>query len=245
MSMSAGKILVYGGSGAIGSTTARALHSRGYALHLVGRDAAKLDAVAREVDATVTTGDVTDPALFERAANEARGPLDGLLYAVGTINLKSLQRLTEADFLNDFRVNALGAAMAVRAALPALKQSDRTPSIVLFSSVAVSQGFSFHASMGMAKGAIEGLTVSLAAELAPKIRINAIAPSLVRTPLAAGILSSEQTVSAIASQHALQRLGTPEDIAALAVYLLSPDAGWMTGQVIGIDGGRSSTRTKG
>jgi NAD(P)-dependent dehydrogenase (short-subunit alcohol dehydrogenase family) len=97
----------------------------------------------------------------------------------------------------------------------------------------------------MAKGAIEGLTVSLAAELAPKIRINAIAPSLVRTPLAAGILSSEQTVSAIASQHALQRLGTPEDIAALAVYLLSPDAGWMTGQVIGIDGGRSSTRTKG
>ena len=245
MSMSAGKILVYGGSGAIGSTTARALHSRGYALHLVGRDAAKLDAVAREVDATVTTGDVTDPALFERAANEARSPLDGLLYAVGTINLKSLQRLTEADFLNDFRVNALGAAMAVRAALPALKQSDRTPSIVLFSSVAVSQGFSFHASMGMAKGAIEGLTVSLAAELAPKIRINAIAPSLVRTPLAAGILSSEQTVSAIASLHALQRLGTPEDIAALAVYLLSPDAGWMTGQVIGIDGGRSSTRTKG
>ena len=245
MSMSAGKILVYGGSGAIGSTTARALHSRGYALHLVGRDAAKLDAVAREVNATVTAGDVTDPALFERAANEARGPLDGLLYAVGTINLKSLQRLTEADFLNDFRVNALGAAMAVRAALPALKQSDRTPSIVLFSSVAVSQGFSFHASMGMAKGAIEGLTVSLAAELAPKIRINAIAPSLVRTPLAAGILSSEQTVSAIASQHALQRLGTPEDIAALAVYLLSPDAGWMTGQVIGIDGGRSSTRTKG
>ncbi|MBP1654773.1 MAG: short-chain alcohol dehydrogenase-like protein [Bacteroidetes bacterium] len=124
--------------------------------------------------------------------------------------------------------------------------------------------------MGMAKGAIEGLTVSLAAELAPKVRINAIAPSLVRTPLAAGILSSEQTVSAIASlhalqrlglaagilsseqtvsaiasQHALQRLGTPEDIAALAVYLLSPDAGWMTGQVIGIDGGRSSTRTKG
>jgi NAD(P)-dependent dehydrogenase (short-subunit alcohol dehydrogenase family) len=245
MTMSAGKILVYGGSGAIGSTTARVLHSRGYALHLVGRDAAKLDAVAREVDATVTTGDVTDPALFERAANEARGPLDGLLYAVGTINLKSLQRLTEDDFLNDFRVNALGAAMAVRAALPALKQSDRTASIVLFSSVAVSQGFSFHASMGMAKGAIEGLTVSLAAELAPKIRINAIAPSLVRTPLAAGILSSEQTVSAIASQHALQRLGTPEDIAALAVYLLSPDAGWMTGQVIGIDGGRSSTRTKG
>jgi NAD(P)-dependent dehydrogenase (short-subunit alcohol dehydrogenase family) len=243
--MAVGKILIYGGPGAVGSATARALHSRGYALHLVGRDAAKVGEFAREVGATVTAGDVCDPSLFERAAKDAGSPLDGLLYAVGTINLKSLQRLTEEDYISDFRINALGAAMAVRAALPALKQSDRTPSIVFFSSVAVSQGFSFHASIGMVKGAVEGLTVSLAAELSPKIRVNAIAPSLVRTPLAAAILSNEQTAAAIASQHALQRLGTPEDIAALALYLLSPDAGWMTGQVIGIDGGRSRTRTKG
>lgn len=243
--MAAGKILIYGGSGGVGSATARALHSRGCALHLVARDAAKLDAVAREVDATATAGDVCDPTIFERAAKEAGSPLDGLLYAVGTITLKPLQRLTEEDFMSDFRINALGAAMAVKAALPALKQSDRMPSIVLISSVAVSQGFSFHASIGMAKGAVEGLAVSLAAELAPKIRVNAIAPSLVRTPLAAAVLSSEQAASAIASMHALQRLGTPDDIAALALYLLSPDAGWMTGQVIGIDGGRSRTRTKG
>lgn len=243
--MSTGKILVYGGSGAIGSATARALHSRGYALHLVGRDRAKLEAVAREVEATVTAGDVCDTELFGKATAEAGGPLDGLLYAIGTINLKSLQRLTEADFLNDFRVNALGAALAVQAALPALKQSGGTASIVLISSVAVSQGFAFHASIGMAKAAVEGLTTSLAAELAPKIRVNAVAPSLVRTPLAAGILSTDQAASAIASQHALQRLGTPEDVAALVLYLLSSDAGWMTGQVIGIDGGRSRTRTKG
>ena len=243
--MAAGKILIYGGSGGVGSATARTLHSRGYALHLVARDAAKLDAVAREVDATATAGDVCDPTIFERAAKEAGSPLDGLLYAVGTITLKPLQRLTEEDFMSDFRINALGAAMAVKAALPALKQSDRMPSIVLISSVAVSQGFSFHASIGMAKGAVEGLAVSLSAELAPKIRVNAIAPSLVRTPLAAAVLSSEPAASAIASLHALQRLGTPDDIAALALYLLSPDAGWMTGQVIGIDGGRSRTRTKG
>jgi NAD(P)-dependent dehydrogenase (short-subunit alcohol dehydrogenase family) len=197
--MALGKILVYGGSGAVGSSTARVLHSRGHALHLVARDEAKLDAVAREVDATTTTGDVSDPTLFERAAKAAGSPLDGLLYAIGTINLKPLQRLTEGDFSSDFRINALGAAMAVQAALPALKQSDHIPSIVFFSSIAVSQGFSFHASMGMAKGAIEGLTVSLAAELAPEIRVNAIAPSLVRTPLAASILSSEKTASAIAS----------------------------------------------
>jgi NAD(P)-dependent dehydrogenase (short-subunit alcohol dehydrogenase family) len=201
--------------------------------------------VARDVEASMTVGDVGDPGLFARATAEAGGPLDGLLYAVGTINLKSLQRLTEADFLNDFRLNALGAALAVQAALPALKQSGGTASIVLFSSVAVGQGFSFHASIGMAKGAVEGLTTSLAAELAPKIRVNAIAPSLVRTPLAAGILSNEQTAAALASQHALQRLGTPEDIAGLAAYLLSTEASWMTGQVIGIDGGRSRTRAKG
>ncbi len=97
----------------------------------------------------------------------------------------------------------------------------------------------------MAKGAIEGLTLSLAAELAPKVRVNAIAPSLTRTNLAAGLLANEQTAAAIAGQHALQRLGDPADIAALAAFLISPDAAWITGQIIGVDGGRASLRAKG
>jgi len=159
-------------------------------------------------------------------------------------NMRGLQRLTEADFLNDFRVNALGAALAIQAALPAIKKSAGRASVVLFSSVAARQGFTFHASMGMAKGAVDGLTISLAAELASKVRVNAIAPSLTRTPLAEGLLSNDQMAKALAGLHALERLGMPEDVGALSAFLLSPEADWITGQVIGVDGGRSTLRTK-
>ncbi len=238
------KVIIYGGSGGIGSATARLLRERGYHLHLVGRSEAKLAPIATELGASFTTGDVTDASLFSRAANEAGEVLNGLVYAVGTINLRSFQRLAEADYLNDFRLNALGAALAIQAALPALKKSTGVASVVLFSSVAARQGFSFHASMGMAKGAVSGLTLSLAAELAPKVRVNAIAPSLTRTPLAEGILSSEQMAASMAGLHAMQRLGTPADMAALAAFLVSPEAGWITGQIIGVDGGRSTLRTK-
>jgi len=239
------KILIYGGSGGIGSATARLLRARGVDLHLVGRDEERLNDIATELGATSTLGDVNDSSLFTRAAEEAGAVLDGLVYAVGTINLRSLGRLTEADFLNDFRINAMGAALAIQSALPALKKSEGKASVVLFSSVAALQGFSFHASISMAKGAVDGLTLSLAAELAPKIRVNAIAPSLTRTRLGESLLSNEQTTKAIAEMHALQRLGTPEDVAAIAVFLLSSEADWITGQTISVDGGRSTLRTKG
>jgi NAD(P)-dependent dehydrogenase (short-subunit alcohol dehydrogenase family) len=239
------KILIYGGSGGIGSATARLLHARGVDLHLVGRDEEQINAIARELGATFTLGDVNDSSLFTLATEDAGAVLDGLVYAVGTINLRSLGRLTEADFLTDFRVNAMGAALAIQAALPALKKSERKASVVLFSSIAALQGFTFHASISMAKGAVDGLTLSLAAELAPKIRVNAIAPSLTRTPLGESLLSNEQITKAITEMHALQRLGKPEDIAALAAFLLSPEADWITGQTISVDGGRSTLRTKG
>lgn len=239
------KILIYGGSGGIGSAIGRMLHAHGYELHLVGRDDEKLAAIARELGATSTLGDVNDSSLFTRAALDAGAVLDGLVYAVGTINLRSLGRLTEADFLNDFRVNALGAALAVQSALPALKKSTDKASVVLFSSVAALQGFTFHASISMAKGAVDGLTLSLAAELAPRIRVNAIAPSLTRTRLGESLLSNEQMAASIAGLHAMERLGTPKDVAGLAAFLLSPEADWITGQTISVDGGRSTLRTKG
>jgi len=240
----AAKILIYGSSGGIGSAVGRLLREQGVDLHLVGRNAERLATVAAELQATYTVGDVTDSNLFAQVSQEAGNALDGLIYAVGTINLRSLARLTEADFLYDWRVNALGAALAVQAALPALKRSSRTAGVVLFSSVAVRQGFSMHASVGMAKGAVEGLVLSLAAELAPKVRVNAIAPSLTRTRLAESLLANEQMTAAIAGMHALQRLGTPQDIAALATFLVTPQSDWITGQVIGVDGGRSTLRTK-
>lgn len=239
-----GKVIIYGGYGGIGSAIGRILRARGYSLHLVGRKEDRLAAIATELGASYTLGDVNDGSLFSRVAKDAGEPLDGLAYAVGTINMRGLQRLTEADFLNDFRVNALGAALAIQAALPALKKSAGRASVVLFSSVAARQGFTFHASMGMAKGAVDGLTISLAAELAPKVRVNAVAPSLTRTPLAEGLLSNEKMAKALAGLHALERLGTPEDVGALSAFLLSPEADWITGQVIGVDGGRSTLRTK-
>ena len=152
-----GTILIYGGTGGIGSATARKLKARGYALHLVGRDEGKLTALAGELDATTTLGDIDDPTIFTRATTEAGSSLAGLAYAVGSINLKPLARLAAADFERDFRLNAMGAALAVQAALPALKASEGTASVVLFSTVAVAQGFTAHASVSMAKGAVEKL----------------------------------------------------------------------------------------
>lgn len=239
------KVLVYGGSGGIGVATAWLLRKRGFDLHLVGRDRGRLADAAGELGAGFTVGDVADDTLFGRVAEEAGAPLAGLVYAVGTITLKPLARLTAQDFARDFRINAEGAALAVQAALPALKASPESASVLLFSSVAVGQGFSAHASISMAKGAVEGLTRALAAELAPKVRVNAIAPSLTRTPLAQALTENAPVADAIAGLHALGRLGQPQDVAALAAFLLSSEADWITGQVIGVDGGRSALRTKG
>ena len=237
----ASKILIYGGSGGIGAATARSLRDRGDEIHLVGRNEESLGILADELDSSYTVGDVvTDPDVFSRASEEAGRELGGLVYAIGTINLGSLQRLSESDLMLDFQVNAMGAALAVQAALPALKRGDDSSSVVFYSSVAAQQGFSLHASMGLAKGAVNGLTLSLAAELAPRVRVNAIAPSLTQTPLASGLLANEANTAGLVKQHPMQRLGVPEDIAALTTFLLSPDSSWITGQILSVDGGRST-----
>ena len=240
-----GKVLIYGGGGGIGSAVARILAQKGYGLHLAGRDEQKLAAVADDTGASFTLADVEDDDSFAHVMSEAGPSLAGLVYAVGTINLKPLGRLTIADFERDFRVNALGAALAMQAALPAMKAHAGIASAVLFSSVAVAQGFTAHASIAMAKGAVEGLTRALAAELAPKLRVNVIAPSLTRTTLEKNLTDNAQMAAAIAQMHAIPRLGEAEDSARLAAFLVSEDAGWITGQTIGVDGGRSSLRAKG
>lgn len=236
-------ILIFGGSGAIGSAIARRLTARGAVPHLVGRDAARLAAVAAELGAASTLADVLDADQVKAAVAAAGDVLGGLVYAVGTINLKPLGSLAEADFERDWRVNALGAALAVKAAAPALKRGGGA--VVLFSSVAVAQGFPAHASISMAKGAVEGLARAAAAELAPQVRVNCLAPSLTRTPLAASLTRNEALAKAVAEAHPLRRLGEADDVAALAAFLLGPEAAWITGQVIGVDGGRGSVRTKG
>ncbi|MBN9237354.1 short-chain dehydrogenase [Mesorhizobium hungaricum] len=236
--------VIYGGSGGIGTAILGRITERGESVHLVGRDTDRLQKLAVETGATFTAVDVLTPGSFERVASEVHGPINGLVYAVGSINLKPIGRLTEDDFVRDFRLNAVGAALAMKAHLPSLKQS-RAASVVLISSVAASQGFAAHASVSMAKAALEGLTFAMAAELAPAIRVNCVAPSLTRTPLSQSLTNSPQVADAIAQLHAMRRLGEPDDIAAFVDFLLSPEAGWITGQVIGVDGGRSRLRTKG
>jgi NAD(P)-dependent dehydrogenase (short-subunit alcohol dehydrogenase family) len=240
----AGKILIYGASGGIGSETARILAGKGHSLHLAGRNGAAIDALCKELNASGSIGDVLEDGFISQVSADAGECIDGLVYAVGSITLKALPRLSRADFLRDYELNALSAALAVQGALPALKKSGNA-SVVLFSSIAANQGFGMHASIGMAKAAVNGLMLSLAAELAPGIRVNCIAPSLTQTPLSKSLWQNEAMAQSIAVLHPLPRLGQAGDIAALAAFLLSPEAGWITGQCFGVDGGRSSLRVKG
>lgn len=167
--------------------------------------------------------------------------LGGLVYCPGSISLKPFARLNDGDFRNDLEVNLFGALRAIRAALPSLKASS-TSSVVLFSTVAVAQGMAFHASIAAAKGAVEGLAKSLAAELAPKIRVNVIAPSLTDTRLAESLLSTDSKRDAAEKRHPLQAVGNPDDVATLAAFLLSDASKFITGQVMRPDGGLSSVR---
>jgi NAD(P)-dependent dehydrogenase (short-subunit alcohol dehydrogenase family) len=226
-------VLLVGGNSGIGLATARRLLSGGIPVLAAVRDPGPLV----ELGVPTQPFDALDPGPLELPP-----VLGGLVYFPGSITLKPFHRLGAEDFLRDFRINCLGAAAAIQAALPALKAAA-SASVVVFSSVAVAQGMPFHASVSAAKGALEGMARSLAAELAPAIRVNVIAPSLTDTPLAAALLNSEAKREASAKRHPLQQLGRPEDVAGLVAFLLSDAARFISGQTIRPDGGLSSLRT--
>jgi NAD(P)-dependent dehydrogenase (short-subunit alcohol dehydrogenase family) len=167
--------------------------------------------------------------------------VDGLVYCPGAVNLKPFARIKPEDFMADYQLQLIGAVKSIQACLPKLKNSTQA-SIVLFSTVAVQTGFNFHSLVASSKGAVEGLTKALAAEFAPKIRVNCIAPSITDTPLAGALLNSEEKKEANAQRHPLKKIGRPEDLANLASFLLSEKSSWITGQVLHADGGMSTLK---
>ena len=169
------------------------------------------------------------------------GPIDGLVYCPGSINLKPFRTLKKQDFLNDFELNVLGAIKAIQSYTSNL-QLSKNASIVLFSTVAVQTGMPFHSSVSVSKGAVEGLTKALAAEFSPKIRVNCIAPSLTQTNMAEKLINTPEKLEASNNRHPLKRIGNPTDIANAAEFLLSEKASWVTGQVFHVDGGMSSLK---
>lgn len=168
--------------------------------------------------------------------------LTGVIYCPGSINLRPFERIKPADFTNDYNLQVVGAIKTIQAVVSKLKNSENA-AIVLFSTVAVQTGLPFHSQVSASKGAIEGLTKALAAEYAPKIRVNCVAPSLTDTPLAALLLNSEQKKEANAQRHPLKRIGTTDDIVNLVEFLLSPKSSWITGQIMHVDGGISTLKT--
>lgn len=231
------KILVVGGSSGIGLEVVRQATQLGAEVWSASRNHTE------ELQNTGTNFINLDVTADDYQLDELPDQLDALVYCPGTINLKPFHRLKIADFQNDYEVNVLGAVKVIQACLPRLKKSDAA-AIVTFSTVAVQQGMGFHSSIAAAKGAVEGLTRSLAAELAPQnIRVNCIAPSLTDTPLAGQLLSSPEKREASEKRHPIKKVGQPKDLASVAVYLLSFSSEWITGQIWHIDGGMSSIKS--
>ncbi len=226
-------ILLIGGSYGIGNEIANQLKEQ-YNVFVAARTNNGLEGAINYLKFNVLEDDITELELPET--------LHGLVYCPGTINLKPFKILTPKIFQEDMELNFFGLVRIVHGLLPNLKNADQV-SLIFFSTVAVKLGMPFHTSVAAAKGAIEGFAKALAAEYAPSFRVNVIAPSLIDTPLAEKLLSTVEKREKMGQRHPLNRVGNTNDIAAVATFLLSEKSSWITGQVIGVDGGLSTLNT--
>ena len=230
------KYIVFGATGSIGSSLAEQLVSSGNSVHLVARNEAELKNISDKLGCTSTVADVLEEGFIDKVKNDIE-ETNGIAYCVGSIDLKPLRMVTEQDFNKCMKLNLYSAVEAIKGYQESLKKNKG--SVVLFSTVAAQRGFTNHAIIASAKAAVEGLTVSLAAEFAPNIRVNCVAPSLTKSKIAEPMLKNTAIAEGIAKAHPLKRLGEGKDSAALAKFLLTEDSSWVTGQIIAVDGGRS------
>ena len=230
------KYLIVGATGSIGSNLSEQLYFSGNKVHLVGRDESQLKILSEKLNSQYTVTDVLDDGFVEKIKSDI-SDIKGLAYCVGSIDLKPLKNTTENDFNKCMKLNFYSAIDLIKGFQDNLKQNSG--SIVLFSTVAAQRGFTNHSIIASTKAAIEGLTVSLAAEFAPNIRVNSVALSLSNSKIAHPILKNSAIAQGIAKAHPLKRLGEGKDGAALAKFLLTEESSWVTGQIIAVDGGRS------
>ena len=236
------KIIILGGSGAIGSSIAKELIQKNYAPILISKNKDDIKLIAKKLDCQYYVCDVLNTEKLTQTIQEIGDEIFGLAYCVGSINLKPFKLAKENNFLESYKINTLGAINAIKAAQESLLKNNG--SILLFSSIAVQQGFINHSIISTAKGAIEGLTLSLAAEFAPKIRVNCIAPSLTDSKMSQNMIKNKNIKKAIEVMHPIPKIGEGTDFAELGSYLLSENNKWITGQILHIDGGRSTLRIK-
>ena len=235
----AAKILIFGATGAVGSSLAKLLNENSISTHLIGKNEEEISKLSEETNGSYSVADVTDPSFIEKIDSDLKNiDIAGIAYCVGSIDLKPINLVTKKDYLKSLELNLFPIVEIIKKYKENLKKNKA--SIVVFSTVAVKQGFANHSIISPVKASLEGLTVSLAAELAPNIRINCIAPSLSNSKMAGKILGNTKIAEGIAKQHPLKRVGEGIDSAALAKFLLSKESSWITGQIIGVDGGRSN-----
>ena len=232
-----GKFLIFGATGSIGSSLAKQLKNAGISnVHLIARNENEVKDISTNLGFNYSVADVLKDGFVEKIKKDI-DEVSGIAYCVGSIDLKPLRMATEQDFNKCMKLNLYSAIDAIKGFQESLKKNKG--SVVLFSTVAAQRGFTNHSIIASAKAAVEGLTVSLAAEFAPNIRVNCVAPSLTNSKIAQPMLKNKALAEGIAKAHPLKRLGEGKDSAALAKFLLTEDSSWVTGQIIAVDGGRS------